>query len=101
MAEGSQIQVEVVFATVESQPLISVTLPPRSSVGEAISKSAIADRFPAEDLDKLQTGIWGQPVERNHILSNGDRVEIYRPLQLDPREARRQLALKGRTMGST
>lgn len=98
MAERSEIRVEVVFATPESQLLLGVTLPVQSTVGHAISASAIADRFPSDDLDGLQAGVWGLPVDRSHVLSDGDRVEIYRPLQLDPREARRQLALKGRTM---
>ena len=94
-----EIQVEVVFATAQKQRLVTVTLPVPATVMDAISRSALAERFPAEDFDRLQAGIWGHPVDRSHVLSNGDRVEIYRPLELDPREARRQLAQMGRTMG--
>ncbi|MDH5239499.1 MAG: RnfH family protein [Gammaproteobacteria bacterium] len=45
--------------------------------------------------------MWGKEVAGDTLVSAGDRVEIYRPLNLDPREARRQLALSGRTMGSS
>ncbi len=94
-----EIRVEVVFATPQRQRLVTVTLPAPATVMDAISRSALAERFPAETFDELQAGVWGHPVGRNHILSDGDRVEIYRPLELDPREARRQLAQAGRTMG--
>ena len=94
-----KIRVEVVFATAQQQRLVTVALAPPATVADAITSSALAGRFPAEDLDALQAGIWGHPVDRSHVLSNGDRVEIYRPLALDPREARRQLAQTGRTMG--
>jgi hypothetical protein len=95
------MQVEVVFAGADRQCLIAVILPRGATVADAIASSAIAQKFPEENLDKLQAGVWGQPVQRNHVLSDGDRVEIYRALALDPREARRQLALLGRTMGQT
>lgn len=94
-----EIRVEVVFAMAESQQLVSVTLPAGTTVSDAIAASSLAERFPEADFDALQAGIWGHPVERGHVLSDGDRVEIYRPLELDPREARRQFALLGRTMG--
>lgn len=97
----AEIQVEVVFATAEKQRLIAVTIARGATAADAISKSAIAQQFPGENLDELQIGVWGRPVERDHVLSDGDRVEIYRALELDPREARRQLASLGRTMGKT
>ncbi len=94
-----EIRVEVVFATAEKQRLVTVSLPAPATVMDAITTSALAQQFPAEKFDELQAGIWGHPVGRNHILSDGDRVEIYRPLELDPREARRQRAQMGRAMG--
>jgi putative ubiquitin-RnfH superfamily antitoxin RatB of RatAB toxin-antitoxin module len=97
----TDIHVEVVFARADRQTLIAVTLAHGATVADAISRSAIAQQFPAENIDRLQVGVWGHPVERDHVLSDGDRVEIYRKLELDPREARRQLALLGRTMGQT
>lgn len=96
---GEQIRVEVVFATASRQRLLAITLPSGSTVSDAIATSGIARHFPEDRLDGLQAGVWGQCVDRKHVLSDGDRVELYRPLAMDPREARRQLALSGRTMG--
>lgn len=93
------IQVEVVFATVEEQVLCAVSLQQGATVADAIDASALAHRFQSENLDELEVGIWGSPVRRDQVVTDGDRVEIYRPLAMDPREARRQLALNGQTMG--
>lgn len=95
----ADIQVEVVFATANQQQLCPVALPCGATAGDAIAKSSIARHFPEHNLDVLQVGVWGRLVTRDHVLSDGDRVEIYRTLELDPREARRQLALAGKTMG--
>ena len=96
---GADIQVEVVFATADRQQLTSVSLPYDATVDTAIAKSLIARHFPEHNLDALEVGVWGRLVTRDHVLSDGDRVEIYRALELDPREARRRLALAGKTMG--
>jgi len=103
MAEGAGSQflsIELVFASRDRQELLQLRLPPRSSVRRAIVQSGIAERFPEFDFAELQAGIWGRPVAQSHRLEDGDRVEIYRPLQIDPREARRKLAAEGRLMGS-
>ncbi len=99
MAAEDLIAVEVVFALADRQELIAVTIPADSTVRDAIEASAIASRFPDQDLSSGPVGIWGRRVERDHRLKDGDRVELYRPLKIDPREARRQLAAEGRSMG--
>lgn len=96
----AKIHVEVVFALADKQQLTSVALPSGATVADAIARSAIAQSFPEQDLGKLSVGVWGHLVTREYILADGDRVEIYRNLKLDPREARRQLALAGKTMSS-
>ena len=83
------MQVEVVFAVAERQVLQSVEIPEGSTAADAIESSELAREFPDVDLDRLQAGVWGRPVERDFVLSDGDRVELYRPLAMDPREARR------------
>ena len=80
---------EVVFALPREQALVTVTLAVGATVGDAIRESGLEQRFPGEHLDTLPTGIWGRPVDRDQVVSDGDRVEIYRPLEMDPREARR------------
>ena len=92
------MQVEVVFALPDRQALLTVSLAKGATVADAIRMSGLGDRFPAARLDELKVGVWGRPVDRTHELKSGDRVEIYRSLEIDPREARRQLALLGRTM---
>jgi len=92
------IRVEVAFALPAEQVLISVSLPADATVDDAIAASGIAERFPDERLQTLETGIWGRLAERQATVRDGDRVEIYRPLLRDPREARRELAQSGLTM---
>jgi putative ubiquitin-RnfH superfamily antitoxin RatB of RatAB toxin-antitoxin module len=89
---ADKLTVEVVFALPDRQALVSVTLASGATVGDAIRQSGLPERFPDEQLDSLPTGVWGRPAERSQIVSDGDRVEIYRPLEMDPREARRQRA---------
>lgn len=94
------VKIEIVFALPEQQELIELSVDAGTTVAQAISMSAFAGRFPQHDIDACEVGVWGNVVPRTAVLQDGDRVEIYRPLRMDPREARRQLALQGRTMGS-
>ena len=64
------------------------------TVGEAIERSGLAAEFPDLVVDPRAVGIFGRKVPLDHVLQPGDRVEIYRPLIADPREARRQRASK-------
>ena len=83
------MQVEVVFALPDRQYLGAVTVPEVATVADAIRQSGIERLFPDVDFAALQAGIWGKPVDRDQRLRKGDRVELYRPLEVDPREARR------------
>jgi len=83
------MRVEVVFALPEKQVLRSLELQDGSTVDDAIGHSKLALEFPDTDIHRLQAGVWGRPVERGHVLLDGDRVELYRPLAMDPRDARR------------
>ena len=93
------INVELVLAMPDRQQLLSVEVESGATIADVIASSGIADRFPEVDMDVLETGIWGKPLPRDHVVRDGDRVEFYRPLQMDPREARRMLANSGRSMG--
>lgn len=101
MAETDTIEVEVVYALTERQALVAIKLPQGATVGDAIDQSGIARKFPEHDLSACRVGIWGRLVDHGQLLQDGDRVEIYRPLEIDPREARRKLAAQGKSMGST
>ena len=82
-------RVEIVFALPGQQELVAIDVQPGTTVQQAIDRSAIKERFDGVDLGELPVGIWGREVGRDHELRAGDRVEIYRTLQMDPREARR------------
>lgn len=99
MAETDTIEVEVVYALTERQALFALAVPAGATAGDAIEKSGIAKKFPEQDLAACQLGIWGRLVNRDQTLEDGDRVEIYRPLEIDPRETRRRLAAEGKSMG--
>lgn len=95
------ISIEVVYATPERQALLQVDLPDTCSVAEAIAASKITEAFPGHDLAKCAVGIWGKPCDRTRVVADGDRIEIYRELPLDPRDARRRLAELGSVMGQS
>lgn len=88
----SDISVEVVYARPDRQVVLDVRLPEGATLGDAISASGIEARFPRDDMRECQVGIWGRITERDALLRDGDRVEIYRELLRDPREARRERA---------
>ena len=98
---GETLSVEVVFALPDRQELVTVTVEEGATVEDAIARSALDRTFPGWNLGECAVGIWGQPVARDRALRRGDRVELYRPLELDPREARRALAARGKSMGKT
>lgn len=84
------ISVEIVWATPERQVLVELQVARGSSVEAVIEQSGFYERFDGEGLRSADVGIWGQVVPRTHAVSDGDRIEIYRPLLMDPREARRR-----------
>jgi len=60
-----------------------------STIETAIERSGVLDIFPEIDLMKQSVGIFGRKKKLSDTVSEGDRVEIYRPLEIDPKEARR------------
>lgn len=87
---SNRISVEVVYALPDRQILKQVELEEPASVADAIAAARFDADFPGEPLADCAVGIWGHVVERDAAVAAGDRVEIYRPLSMDPREARRQ-----------
>ena len=83
------ITVEVAYAMPEKQSLISISLAVGSTAEQAIEASGLLQIFPEIDLSKQKIGIFSQICKLQHLLSHGDRVEIYRPLLQDPMTARR------------
>jgi len=86
------ITVSVVYALPERATEIELELPAGATVAEAIARSRIEERHPEVDLARAAVGLFGRRVRRDAVLADGDRVEIYRPLLADPKEARRRRA---------
>lgn len=70
----------------------SLTLPPGATAGQAVEASGFASRFPGIDPWDAGVGIYGRRCRPDTVLQDGDRVEIYRPLDFDPMESRRRRA---------
>ncbi|MFC0224999.1 RnfH family protein [Serratia aquatilis] len=92
----SVIRVEVVYALPERQYVRQVQLTEGSSVEQAIQASGLLELRKDIDLANNKVGIYSRPAKLDDVLSEGDRVEIYRPLIADPKELRRQRAEKAK-----
>jgi len=90
------MRVTVAVALPGRQEVVALELGEGATVGEALRAAALAARFPGEDFAALDAGVWGVRVSPETALKEGDRVELYRPLQADPKEMRRR-RLKPRT----
>ncbi len=90
--------VEVAYARPDEQRIIELQVPPGTTIAEAIERSGITELFPEIDLSKNKVGIFGKLAKLDTELQPGDRVEIYRPLIADPKEARRKRAAQGKVM---
>lgn len=84
--------VEVVFAEPRRQVVIELNLAAGACVQDALDAAAADSRLHEIDFTDHAVGIYGQPCERSLGLQPGDRVEIYRPLLVDAKAARRQRA---------
>jgi len=94
-ADEDPITVEVVHISEHRQFLKKLQVPYGSSLMTAIELAGVLKEFPELDLTKTKLGIYGKPADKEDVLNDLDRVEIYRPLLLDPRQARRQRAKRG------
>ncbi len=90
------MKIEVVYATAENQTIISLDIPEKSTLYQAIIYSNILNICVEIDLDKQKTGIFGVISDLNTILKPNDRVEIYRPLPIDPMTKRFERVKKER-----
>lgn len=88
--------VEVVFARPDVQEIVHVRVPRGATIRATIERSRILDRWAEIDLAVNRVGIFGSLRELGDTVQDGDRIEIYRPLQVDPKEARRRKAAAAR-----
>ena len=91
----ADISVEVVYALPGGADTARVRLAAGATAGEAILAAGTLARH-GISLASLKIGVFGAVVSPEHVMRDGDRVEIYRPLALDPKEARRRRVLRRR-----
>lgn len=92
------IKVEVAYATPEKQLIVEVQVEEGTSMRDAAVKSGIEHEFPGLDVASSPMGLFGRKVAKPEVelLREGDRVEIYRPLIIDPKQARLNRAAKAK-----
>ena len=84
------LRVEVAYSPqADRVDLVSLELHDGATVACALQASGLLARYPAIDLAHMALGVWGRVVPLDEVLRDADRVEIYRPLIVDPKEARR------------
>ena len=93
----SFLQIEVVFSDSRHQKLIQVLVPVNTTISEALKLSGVLLDFPNIDLNKNKVGIFGKLCNLDKKINEGDRIEIYQPLVLDPKKIRSNRAKKQKT----
>ncbi len=88
------IHVSVVYALPDEVFQRSMLLPDGATVADAIRSSGVLARFPEIESGDVPAGIYSRRVQADQRLRDGDRVEVYRPLECDPKQARRRRAEK-------
>ena len=93
------LNIEVAYATPRRQTIVELQLPATATVRDAVRRSGLLAEYPELDVENCPLGVFGTQVSDDRLVREGDRVEIYRPLVNEPREARRKVAARGGTMG--
>lgn len=96
MSSDNLIEVEVCYALPEKQTLLVLQVEPEQTIEQIIKNSGVLELYPEIDLSKVRVGIFSKLAKLTDTLSNKDRIEIYRPLIADPKEVRKQRALKAK-----
>lgn len=103
MADLDLIAVEVAYALPDRQTILEILVEPGTTAYQAVERSDIVRLYPELEIENAKMGIFGQALgtkglkpPREQVLQAGDRVEIYRPLQADPKEVRRRRAEKAK-----
>lgn len=92
---ADMIHIEIACAWPDGVYLREMRLPSGSTVEHALDACDLEQACPGLDLLHAPVGVHGRKVRRDHALRDGDRVEVYRPLRIDPMQARRLRARRG------
>ena len=97
---STRLSIEVCYAAADAQTLIAVDLPEGATLQRALDASGILQRYPTIDLETQKVGVFGKLKPLDTVLADHDRVEIYRPLLVDPKLSRQRRVQKARKAGS-
>jgi len=84
------LEIEVVYGLPGKQVLKKMNVQNGCTAREAVCQSGLNEIFSELDLQTAPLGIFGKSVKDETLLRDKDRIEIYRPLLIDPKEARRK-----------
>ncbi len=93
---SKDITIEVAYAAARGQTVLQLEVKSGTTIGEAIKQSGILQQYPEIDLALNKVGIFGKLARTDTLLRDRDRLEIYRALITDPKEARRRRAQAAR-----
>lgn len=88
------MKVEVIYALPDAVDRVTLELPEGTSARAAFDQSGLLQRHPEILEERLSLGVYGKAVAEDAALKEGDRLEVYRPLRMDPKEIRRLRARK-------
>ena len=97
---SERLSVQVCYALATEQVLVDVELPAGATLMQAIEASGVLQRYPQIDLRTQKVGVFGKLKPLDTALADHDRVEIYRPLLVDPKVSRQRRVEKTRKAGS-
>lgn len=95
---ANTIKLEVVYALPHKQRIVALEVEEGTTFIEAVKHSNIVEEFPEIDIDQAKMGLFGKAVAKpaEETVKEGDRIEIYRPLIIDPKQARLNRAAKAK-----
>ncbi|MFC4699580.1 RnfH family protein [Glaciecola siphonariae] len=96
---SEHLAIEVTYGLPNKQSLISLTVPPSTTVEQAIVLSGVLDIYTEINLSENKVGVWNRTCRLSDEIKDGDRIEIYRPLIADPKEIRKLRAQKAKEEG--
>lgn len=94
------MRIEVAYARPQGAIQRIYELPAAATVADALRAAGADPAFVGIDIEGSPIGVFGAPARREQPLHPGDRVEIYRPLALDPKAARRARVQQARALKS-
>lgn len=96
MEEPESLRVRVVYALPDQQVSVPLEVPPGTTAADAVTRSRLLEKFPEAAARPLACAVFGRAVPSTYELREGDRVEILRPLLIDPKQSRREAAERSR-----